>query len=337
MNNMINLNSARNLGLLTLACAVCCLPLISAAQDAAPPPAAPAKPAPHDLRQADEWFLQYEGASVKAAYEKKKAAMTRLAAALRNYASAHENHLPARVDDLRETDPELFQQFDSTELRILVQPRKPLLLDTNPATAKVFMLGDSDINGFTTSFWTDTHFRILFRRSSDPAVAKQQAAERAAVSQERLAAMRAQIDKQFQQEERDMMAALKARQAAEKEREAALLKGKTPEFRAAYTRKKMDLKQFALEARMYSSDHGDRYPEDLGVVVTNSRFPQLYERFDVKRFEFVGPSRDELELFRRGPPEKTVTIREKDFDADGMRGLIYADSHVEIELKTKEP
>ena len=56
----------------------------------------------------------------------------------------------------------------------------------------------------------------------------------------------------------------------------------------------------------------------------------------MKRFEFVGPSRDEGELFRRGP-EKTVTIREKDFDADGMRGLIYADGHVEIELKTKEP
>jgi hypothetical protein len=203
------------------------------------------------------------------------------------------------------------------------------LLDTNPATAKPFMLGDSDINGFTTSFWTDTHFRILFRRSDDPAVAKQQAAERAAL-------MGAQINKQFEQAERDRMAELQARQAAEKAREAALLKGKTPEFRTAYARKKMDLKQFAVETRMYCMDHGDKYPEDLGVVVTNSHAPKFYERFDVKQFEFVGPSRDEVELFRRGP-EKTVTIRERDFDANAMRGLIYADGHVEIELKTKEP
>ena len=98
----------------------------------------------------------------------------------------------------------------------------------------------------------------------------------------------------------------------------------------------MDLKQFALEARMYCIDHGDKYPEDLGVLVTASSCPKFIESFDVKRFEFVGPSRDEGELFRRGP-EKTVTIREKDFDANAMRGLIYADGHVEIELKTKEP
>jgi hypothetical protein len=256
--------------------------------------------------------------------------MTRLAAALRKYATAHDNHLPARVDDLRETDPELFQQFDSKELRILVLARKPLLLDTNPATAKPFMSGDLDVNGFKTVFWTDAHFRILFLRSNDPAVAKQQAAERAAV-------MGDQINKQFEQEERDMMAEREARQAAEKEREATLLKGKTPEFRAAYTRKKMDLRTFSVEARTYNIDHGDRYPEDLGVLVTNmpnSKF--FYQRFDVRRFEFVGPSRDEGELFRRGP-EKTVTIREKDFDANAMRGLIYADGHVEIELKTKEP
>ena len=337
MNKVIPMTPARSLAFLTLAFARCCLPLISAAQDSAPPPAASGRPAPRDLRQSDERFLQYGGASVKAAYEKKRADMTRLAAALRKYASAHENHLPTRVVDLRETDPELFQQFDSTEWRILVMPRKALLLDTNPATAKPFMLDDSDINGFGTCFWTDTHFRILFRRSNDPTVAKQQAAERAALSQARMTAMRAQIDKQFAQEERDMAAEREARQAAEKEREAALLKGKTPELRAAYTRKKMDLKTFGLDVRTYSIDHGDRYPEDLGVVVTNSPFPKLYEGFDVKRFEFVGPSRDELELFRRGPPEKTVTIRETDFDGNGMRGLIYADGHVEIELKTKEP
>jgi len=329
MNNVTTMPHARSLAFLTLACAVCGLPLIAAGQDTAPPPAASGRPAPRDLRQADETFLQYEGASVKSAYEKKKAAMTRLAAALRKYAGAHENHLPTRADDLRETDPELFQQVDSTELRILVEWRKPLLLDTNPATARPFMLGDSDINGFGTLFWTDTHFRILFRPSNDPAVAKQQAAERAAV-------MGAQINKDFAQEERDMMAELKARQAAEKEREAALLKGKPPEFRTAYARKKMDLKQFALEARMYCIDRGDKYPEDLGVLVTASSHPKFFEGFDVKRFEFVGPSRDEGELFRRGL-EKTVTIREKEFDANAMRGLIYADGHVEIELKTKEP
>ena len=279
------------------------------------------------MRQADETFLQFEGASVKSAYEKKKAAATRLAAALRKYAAAHENYLPARVEDMRETDPELFQQFDSRELKILA--RRASLLDTNPATAKLFIWGDPDVNGFKTLFWTDAHFRILFLRSNDPAVAKQQAAERAAV-------MGAQINKEFKQEERDMMAEIKARQAAEKEREDALLKGKSPGFRAAYARKKMDLKQFALEARMYCLDHDDKYPEDLGVLVTASSYPKFFESFDVKRFEFVGPSRDEGELFRRGP-EKTVTIREKDFDADAMRGLIYADGHVEIELKTKEP
>jgi hypothetical protein len=327
MNNVTTMTPARSLGFLTLACAVCCFPLISAAQDAAPPPAASGRPAPRDLRQADETFLQYEGASVKSAYEKKKAAMTRLAAALRKYAGAHENYLPTKVDDMRETDPELFQQFDSKELKI--PARRAFLLDTNPATAKLFISGDQDVNGFKTLFWTDAHFRILFLRSNDPAVAKQQAAERAAV-------MGAQINKEFKQEERDMMAELKARQAAEKEREDALLKGKTPKFRTAYTRKKMDLKQFALEARMYCLDHGDKYPEDLGALVTASSYPKFFESFDVKRFEFVGPSRDEGELFRRGP-EKTVTIREKDFDADAMRGLIYADGHVEIELKTKAP
>jgi len=98
----------------------------------------------------------------------------------------------------------------------------------------------------------------------------------------------------------------------------------------------MDLKQFALEARMYCLDHGDKYPEDLSVLVTASSYPKFFQSFDVKWFEFVGPSRDEGELFRRGP-EKTVTLREKDFDADAMRGLIYADGHVEIELKPKEP
>ena len=334
MNNVITMTPARSLGFLTLACALCCLPLISAGQDAAPLPAASATPAPRDLRQTDETFLQYEGASVKSAYEKKKAAMTRLAAALRKYAGAHDNYLPTKVDDLRETDPELFQQVVSKELRILA--RRASLLDTNPATAKLFMMGDPDVDGFKTWFWTDAHFRILFHRSNDPALAKQQASERAAVSQARVTAMRAQIDKQFEQEELDMMAEREARLAAEKEREDALLKGKTPEFRAAYARKKMDLKTFGLDARTYNIDHGDRYPEDLGVVVTNSHFPKQYERFDVKRFEFVGPSRDEGELFRRGP-EKTVTIREKDFDANAMRGLIYADGHVEIELKTKEP
>ena len=81
----------------------------------------------------------------------------------------------------------------------------------------------------------------------------------------------------------------------------------------------MDLKQFALEARMYCLDHGDKYPEDLGVLVTASSYPKFFEGFDVKRFEFVGPSRDEGELFRRGP-EKTVTIREKDFDAEKTAG-----------------
>ena len=327
MNNVITTTPARSLGLLTLACAVCCLPLISAGQDAAPPPAASGRPAPRDLRQADETFLQYEGVSVRSAYEKKKAAMTRLAAALRKYAGAHDNYLPAKVDDMRDTDPELFQQFDSKELK--VPARRAFLLDTNPATAKLFMVGDPDVNGFKTLFWTDAHFRILFLRSNDPAVAKQQAAERAAV-------MGAQINKEFKQEERDMIAELKARQAAEKEWEDALLKGKTPEFRTAYARKKMHLKQFALEARMYCIDHGDKYPEDLVVLVAASSYPKFFESFDVKRFEFVGPSRDEGELFRRGP-EKTVTIREKDFDAHGMRGLIYADGHVEIELKTKEP
>ena len=178
------------------------------------------------------------------------------------------------------------------------------MLDTNPATAKLFMMGDPDVDGFRTWFWTDAHFRLLFRRSNDPAVAKQQAAERAALSQARMAAMRAQIDKQFEQEERDMATEREARQAAEKEREAALLKGKAPEFRAAYTRKKTDLKTFGLDVRTYIIDHGDRYPEDLGVMVTNSHVPKLYERFDVKRLEFVGPSQDEGELFRRGPPEK---------------------------------
>ena len=334
MNNVITMTHARSLAFLTLACAVCGLPLIAAGQDAAPLPAAPASPAPGDLRQADETFLQYEGASVKSAYEKKKAAMTRLAAALRKYAGAHDNYLPNKVDDLRETDPELFQQFDSKELK--VPARRAFLLDTNPATAKLFMVGDPDVNGFKTLFWTDAHFRILFLRSNDPAVAKQQAAERTAVRQARVTAMGAQIDKEFEQEEHDMMADIKARQVADKAREDALLKGKPSEFRAAYTRKKMDLKQFAVETRMYCMDHGDKYPEDLGVVVTNSHAPKFYESFDVKRFEFVGPSRDEGELFRRGP-EKAVTIREKDFDAHGMRGLIYADGHVEIELKTKEP
>ena len=116
MNNVTTMTPARSLGFLTLACAVCCSPLISAAQDAAPPPAASGRPAPRDLRQADETFLQYEGASVKSAYEKKKAAMTRLAAALRKYAGAHDNYLPTKLDDLRETDPELLQQFDSKEL-----------------------------------------------------------------------------------------------------------------------------------------------------------------------------------------------------------------------------
>jgi hypothetical protein len=335
MNTVITTTPARSLGLLTLACAVSCLPLISAAQDATPPPAASASPAPRDLRQPDERFLQYEGPSVKAAYEKKKAAMARLAAALRKYAGAHDNFLPTKVEDLQETEPDLFQQFDAKGLRIL--SRRASLLDTNPARAKLFMMGDPDVDGFKTWFWTDTHFRILFRRSNnDPAVAKQQASERAAVSLARMAAMRAQIDKQFEQEERDMMAEREARQAAEKERETALLKGKTPEFRAAYTRKQKDLRIFSVEVRTYNIDHGDRYPEDLGVLITNTPITNFYQRFDVKRFEFVGPSRDEGELFRRGP-EKTVTIREKDFDANAMRGLIYADGHVEIELKTKEP
>ena len=327
MNNVTTRILALSLGFLTLACAVCCLPLSSAAQDAAPPPAASATPAPRDLRQADETFLKFEGASVKSAYEKKKAAATRLAAALRKYAAAHENYLPARVEDMQGTDPELFQQFDAKELKILT--RKASLLDTNPATAKLFILGGPDVNGFKTLFWTDAHFRILFVRSADPAIAKQQAAERAAV-------MGARINKEMKQETSDMMAQIKVRQAAEKEREDALLKGKSPGFRAAYARKKLDLKQFALEARMYCLDHDDKYPEDLGVLVTASSYPKFFEKFDVKRFEFVGPSRDEGELFRRGP-EKTVTIREKDFDAEAMRGLIYADGHVEIELKTKAP
>jgi hypothetical protein len=99
----------------------------------------------------------------------------------------------------------------------------------------------------------------------------------------------------------------------------------------------MDLKQFALEARMYCLDHGDKYPEDLSVLVAASSSPKFFEGFDMKRFEFVGPSRDEGELFRRGPPEQTITIREKDFDTHAMRGLIYADGRVEIELKTKAP
>ena len=121
MNNVTTKTPARSLGFLTLACAVCYLPFISAAQDVAPPPAASGTPAPRDLRQADETFLQFEGASVKSAYEKKKAVATRFAAALRKYAAVHENYLPARVEDMRETDPELFQQFDSRELKILAQ------------------------------------------------------------------------------------------------------------------------------------------------------------------------------------------------------------------------
>ena len=38
MNNVTTMAPARSLGVLTLACALCCLPLISAAQDATPPP-----------------------------------------------------------------------------------------------------------------------------------------------------------------------------------------------------------------------------------------------------------------------------------------------------------
>jgi hypothetical protein len=67
MDNVTIMIPARHLGFLTLACAVCCLPLILAGQDAAPLPAASARPVPRDLRQAGETFLQYEGASVKSA------------------------------------------------------------------------------------------------------------------------------------------------------------------------------------------------------------------------------------------------------------------------------
>jgi hypothetical protein len=45
MNNGITMTPARRLGLLTLACAVCCLPLVPAGQDAALLPPAPASPA----------------------------------------------------------------------------------------------------------------------------------------------------------------------------------------------------------------------------------------------------------------------------------------------------
>ena len=45
MNSRITTTLARSLGLLTLARALCCLPLISAGQDAAPLPPAPVSPA----------------------------------------------------------------------------------------------------------------------------------------------------------------------------------------------------------------------------------------------------------------------------------------------------
>jgi hypothetical protein len=69
MNSVAATTFARSFGFLTLVCAVCCFSLISAVQDAAPPLAASARSVPRDLRQADESFLQFEGASAKAAHE----------------------------------------------------------------------------------------------------------------------------------------------------------------------------------------------------------------------------------------------------------------------------
>ena len=128
------------------------------------------------------------------------------------------------------------------------------------------------------------------------------------------------------------MAKVKAQQALEKRLDEERLKDASPALRLTYLKKKLALKQFEVEERIYAGNHDDEYCADFGTLAANAANPKFFESFDWKRFEYVAPSRKQLDLIDR---EQTVMIREKDFDDRGLKGTIYVNGRVEVEIKPK--